>query len=355
MTASESNLDRTYDSLSEEDAVTLLNDHYGEGIDGYKFWAELPTAIKALWLGIENVPEHPAQLHYAWLNNEDGTPNKLNLNEGIHFATTRAIELLKLNDDEPITLLDVGCGVGGAVLQIDLFLQEQQVEAFQVHGISIVSKQIKAARLRCRNLGAINSQSIVGNFLNLPYASNYFKGIIALETLCHVPPEDKLNLLQGLFRVLTPGGRIVIFDGYLSRKPETSAERDRFRVFRNGWTLPQMVTPDEMNDVARKSGFDIETSFDALSQVRPSVDLIDRRARIIGMSLLRIYRLLKKLGHESKLLQRTGVHTPNAEACFQACFAQKELVDSGLLTYHAHVLRRPPSDARHSGPDNSDA
>ncbi|UCG07575.1 MAG: hypothetical protein JSV83_02690, partial [Desulfobacterales bacterium] len=121
MKRKETNLDRTYDSLYEDNARALLNENYGEGIGIYCLCAELPTALKAWWSGLENVPNHPCQLHYAWLNDEDGTPDKFSLNEGIRFATSTAIELLQLRYDNPITLLDAGCGVGGAVQQVDLF------------------------------------------------------------------------------------------------------------------------------------------------------------------------------------------------------------------------------------------
>ena len=335
-----SNLSRTYDSL-EEDVVSLMSEHYGEGIDGYSLWAEIPTCLKAWWFGIENAPDHPAQLHYAWLNNTDGTPNKLGLNDGIRLATTKAIELLKLNYEKPVTLLDIGCGVGGAALQTDLFLQQQEVKDFEIHGISIVPKQIQVAKNRSRKLGAINSNFLVGNFLNLPYESDHFKAITAFETLCHIPPDNKLNLLQGLLRIMTPGGRMVILDAYFMRRPGTIEEQYWFNKFRNGWTLPDMVTLDEMNHLALKSGFEIETSHAANTEVRPSVELIYRRAKYIGEPLLRIYRILKKFGYESKLLQRTGIHSVNAEAFIHACYAQKELVERGLMTYHVHVLRKP--------------
>ena len=63
MTRIEVKLDRTYDSFIEENAVNFMNEHYGEGINSYYFWAELPSAFKAFWRGLENVPNHPAQLH----------------------------------------------------------------------------------------------------------------------------------------------------------------------------------------------------------------------------------------------------------------------------------------------------
>jgi ubiquinone/menaquinone biosynthesis C-methylase UbiE len=336
----ETNLNRTYDSL-EEDAVSLMDEHYGEGIDGYSLWAEIPTCLKAWRDGIENAPDHPAQLHYAWLNNADGTPNNLGLDDGIRLATTKAIKLLKLDYEKLVTLLDIGCGVGGAALQADLFLQQQGVKDFEIHGISIVPKQVQVAKNRSHNFGASNSSFIVGNFLNLPYESDHFKGITAFETLCHIPPANKLNLLRGLLRVTAPGGRMVIMDAYFTRRPGSVEEKFWFNKFRNGWTLPDMVTSEEMHHLALKSGFEIETTLAVINEVRPSVDLIYRRAKIIGVPLLRIYRLLKKLGHESQLLQRTGIHSANAEAFIHACYAQKELVERGLMTYQVHVLRKP--------------
>jgi SAM-dependent methyltransferase len=298
--------------------------------------------LKAWFSGLDNVPNHPAQLHYAWLNNEDGTPNKISLNEGIRLATSTALELLQLRYDKPIRLLDAGCGVGGAVQQVDLFLQEQKVRGYEVHGISIVSEQLRLAKLRSIKLGALNSYFSVGDCLYLPYESSCFDGIIAIETFCHIPPESKQNLLQGLFRVLAPGGRMVILDAYLARKAESSDEKYWFNIFRNGWTLPEMVTVEEMNNIAKKSGFKIEKSFVGTERVRPSVKLIYRRGKYLLNPLLRIYKMFGKLGHESNLLKKTGVHTVNAEAFIQASFAQKKIVDRDLMTYYVHVLKRPP-------------
>lgn len=341
MTRAKAKLSRTYSSLTEDSAVSLLIEHYGEGIGGYYFWAEIPTALKAWWRGIENVPGHPAQMHYAWLNNPDGGPNGLGLNDAIRLSTRTAIELLKLDYSNPITLLDAGCGVGGSVLQLESFLRQQKVKPRSVHGISIVAGQIKVAVLRSRVLGASNCRFLVGDCLDLPYRLGSFDGVIAIETFCHVPPEDKLNLLEGLFRVLTRGGRVVIMDGYLARKLETSDQQHWLDIFRDGWTLPELVSPREMNDLARRSGFEIERSFSVTERVRPSVKKIYRRIWYVGKPLLQIYRLMKKLGRGSNILHVTGVHSPNAEAFIQAGLAQKELFDHDWLTYHVHVLRRP--------------
>jgi ubiquinone/menaquinone biosynthesis C-methylase UbiE len=341
MTGKEAKLDRTYARLNDDDALTLLNEHYGVGINGYCLWAEIPTALKAWWRGLENVPDHPAQLHYAWLTNEDGSPRKIGLNEGIRSATSTALELLQLDYNKPITLLDAGCGVGGAVLQIDRMLQDRKVADTELHGISIISKQIKVGRLRCMRFGAINARLIVGDCLNLPYKSDYFDGIIAIETFCHIDPEAKPSLLQGLFRVLAPGGRMVILDGYKVGEPKSPEEGYWLNIFRNGLTLPELVTSEDMDDLAVESGFELEQSFSGIERVRRSAKLIHRRVKYIGKPLLRIYGLLKNLGHESKLLQKTGIHTPNAESFLEAGFAQKVAIDRGWLTYHVHVLRRP--------------
>jgi SAM-dependent methyltransferase len=333
--------ERSYDSLRTDRATRLLDEHYGAGIDLYSLWAEFPDAFKAWWRGIENVPSHPAQLHYAWLNGADGSPNGLGLNAGIRLATSSAIEQLGLNYSKPIALLDLGCGVGGTALQADLFLQQQKVRDFAVHGISIVGDQVRLATLRCRKMGARNSEFVIGNFLHLPYRSGQFDGLLAIESLCHVPPEEKLSLLKGCIRVLVPGGRLVILDGYLVGRRNTADEERLLSVFRNGWTLPELITPERMSKLAVASGFEIDNAFEASSRVRPSVGLIYRRGKYIAGPLLQTYKFLKKLGLDSRLLRRTGIHAPNVEASLQAGVAQKELVGRGVFTYHVHVLRRP--------------
>ncbi len=341
MLRKEPSLGRAYDNLIGDRALDLINEHYGEGIDIYSLWAELPDALKAWLRGLENVPNHPAQLHFAWLNNADGSSNRLGLNDGIRLATSLAIEKLGLDYSKSIALLDAGCGVGGTALQLDLFLKKQKVLTYEVHGISIVANQIRLAGPRCRKLGAMNSEFLIGNCLQLPYESSYFDGIVAIETFCHIPPEDKPRLLKSCMRVLVPGARLVILDGYVARKEKTADEEYWLRILRNGWTLPELITPNNMSNLAIESGFDLEDTFEASAQVRPSVKLIYKRGKYIFMPLLQIYRLLKRLGHDSRLLRRTGVHAPNAAAAFQAGLAQKELVERDLMAYSVHVLRRP--------------
>ncbi|MFQ5923304.1 MAG: class I SAM-dependent methyltransferase [Anaerolineales bacterium] len=341
MTRRQSSLGRSYDSLRGDRAFDLINEHYGEGIDIYSLWAEIPDALKAWRHGLENVASHPAQLHYAWLNNDDGSSNGLALNDGIRLATSSAIEQLGLDYSRPVALLDVGCGVGGSALQADLFLQQQEVMEYEVHGISIVADQIRLASLRCRRLGAAHIEFLIGNSLHLPYKSSFFDGILAIETFCHIPPQDKSRLLKGCIRVLAPGGRLVVLDGYVAREERTAEEEYWLTDLRDGLTLPELITAGQMSNLAIESGLELENTFEASSQVRPSVKLIYIRGKYILMPLLRIYRLLKRLGHDSRLLRRTGAHTPNAAAAIQAGLAQKELVKRDVVTYHVHVLRRP--------------
>ncbi len=58
MSRKETNVNQTYDSV-ENECISLLSDHYGEGINGYALWADIPTGIKAWWLGIENTTDPP--------------------------------------------------------------------------------------------------------------------------------------------------------------------------------------------------------------------------------------------------------------------------------------------------------
>jgi SAM-dependent methyltransferase len=212
---------------------------------------------------------------------------------------------------------------------VDLFLQQRKVRDYEIHGISIVARQIRLAGLRCRKLGAAKTEFLVGDCLHLPYESGYFDGIVAIETFCHIPRQDKSQLLQSCIRVLTPGGRLVILDGYLARQEKTAEEEYWLGVLRNGWTLPELITAEEMSNLAIASGFDVENSYDApLSQVRPSVQLIYRLCRYIFWPLLQLYKVLKDWGTIATTAANRRTHSQRAAPSSRG-LAQKELL-SGM-------------------------
>jgi ubiquinone/menaquinone biosynthesis C-methylase UbiE len=74
--------------------------------------------------------------------------------------------------------------------------------------ISIVA--LKEARKRLGGHG----RYVVGDITHLPFKSDAFDGIVSLHTIHHIPIADKQVAYDELYRVLNPGRKMVVVNGW---------------------------------------------------------------------------------------------------------------------------------------------
>lgn len=106
-------------------------------------------------------------------------------------------------------ILDVGCGIGGS----SLYLAQKFNAA--VAGITLSPVQAARATERAQVAGMAantttrpSAQFQVADALSLPFADQSFDLVWSLESGEHMP--DKAKFLQECYRVLKPGGRLII-------------------------------------------------------------------------------------------------------------------------------------------------
>jgi avermectin B 5-O-methyltransferase len=100
-------------------------------------------------------------------------------------------------------VLDAGCGEGRASLRL--------AEKFGVNvtGIDVVPEALAIAKKRAAATNAAVDY-IEGDYNHLPFPDKTFDLVFALETFTHSP--DPRKTLREFWRVLKPGGRVVILD-----------------------------------------------------------------------------------------------------------------------------------------------
>ncbi|HOE70129.1 MAG TPA: methyltransferase domain-containing protein [Brevefilum sp.] len=101
--------------------------------------------------------------------------------------------------------LDAG---SGPVQYPEYLLYSEGYRARVCMDISIVG--LKEARLRLGEHGFF----VVGDIVHLPFKSDTFDGISALHTIHHVPMDEKGKAFDSLYRVLKPGRKAVVVDGW---------------------------------------------------------------------------------------------------------------------------------------------
>lgn len=113
---------------------------------------------------------------------------------------TGALASLALNPDD--ALLDVGCGTGAAV-------REAAATVRRAVGIDLSPAMIEQARTLAAGLALVDFR--VGDVSEpFPFADGEFTAIVCTTAFHHFPRQ--LDTIAEMFRVLAPGGRVVIAD-----------------------------------------------------------------------------------------------------------------------------------------------
>lgn len=96
---------------------------------------------------------------------------------------------------EGATILDAGCGVG-------VYVQRFRSLSQDVHGVDIDPERVREAGAYLPNIRVASAEQ-------LPYADDTFDVILSHEVLEHV--GDDRQAVREAYRVLKPGGRLVVF------------------------------------------------------------------------------------------------------------------------------------------------
>ena len=128
--------------------------------------------------------------------------------EAILHMNDVAWELLGLDGTKSLHVLDAGCGIGGTSIYL-----AKKYPSINFTGISIVPSEIqRAEELAIHNKVEENTRFLVNNFCATTFSDERFDGIIALESLNYA--RETNIAIKEFYRVLKPGGRLVILDGF---------------------------------------------------------------------------------------------------------------------------------------------
>ena len=174
---------------------------------------------------------------------------------------------LLLNTLQEPMVLDLGCGLGA----VSRHMAKKQPTA-HFAGFTITPWQVQFGNQLTTDAGLKDRvQLYESDYAHLPIADASADAAFAMESACYAKGKDKLELIQELYRVLKPGGRFVIADGF--RKHSRPLPNWLNKIYRKNldcWALTELADIQLFVKALKSVGFKNVKVEDISWRVAPS-------------------------------------------------------------------------------------
>jgi ubiquinone/menaquinone biosynthesis C-methylase UbiE len=192
--------------------------------------------------------ESPAQTEgrlIRWASFYDGLVNIMTLG---HIRQLRIMTVDKAVLKPGEKVLDVGCGTGGVTIPAKLRVGKTG----KVAGIDPAPEMIAVARRKAER-AMLEIDFRVGLIESLPYPDATFDSVTSSLMMHHLPHDLQVRGLAEIYRVLKPGGRLLIAD--MTRPSASVHERlFRFLVLHHGHVTQFGI--EDLPKLLKEGGFE---------------------------------------------------------------------------------------------------
>lgn len=193
--------------------------------------------------------------------------NPFNREAMLEQMNSEVLDRLRLAPSSSARILDMGCGVSATLRSI-----ARKLSAADLHGITLVPWQLEQGR-------RINESSPQTSHIHLALAdyeatgfpSESYDAVYAVESSCYGTGAGKSRLIREAHRLLRPGGRLVVADGFVSQGKFRGPQRAIFRKLCECWVIETLGDIQAFTDEVHRAGFRDISVERIQARVTPSV------------------------------------------------------------------------------------
>jgi len=148
-------------------------------------------------------------------------------------------------------ILDMGCGLGATLRSIARLLPEAELK-----GITLVPWQREqGCRLNRASERCAKIELSVANYERTAFQAETFDAVYAIESSCYGTGANKACLIREAHRLLRPGGRIVVADGFIGSGTLRGPQRAIYRRLCDCWVIEELGEIELFTGELERAGF----------------------------------------------------------------------------------------------------